>query len=88
MLRMQDTIYKDRLARLGFAYLETLMHAFGVRVVIMEPTAKDDHRERVEDLIAITTSFSVRIYGKCGGKKMGSTVRQAMAMLAPQGVSE
>ena len=59
--------YKDRLARFGFAYLETFLQAFGVRVVIMEQTAKEDQRELVEDLMAITTSFSARIYGKRGG---------------------
>ena len=80
--------YKDRLARFGFAYLETFLHAFGVRVVIMEHTAKDDQQELVEDLIAITTSFSARIYGKRGGKKMGSIVRQAMATFAQKGVPE
>ncbi len=80
--------YKDRQARFGFAYLETFLHAFGVRVVIMEHTAKDDQQELVEDLIAITTSFSARIYGKRGGKKMGSIVRQAMATFAQKGVPE
>ncbi len=80
--------YKDRLARFGLAYLESYLHAFGVRVVVMEPTAKDDPQELVEDLIALTTSFSARIYGKRGGKTVGSTVRQAMATLAQEGVSE
>ncbi len=79
--------YKDRLARFGFAYLETFLHAFGVRVVIMEHTAKDDQQELVDDLIAITTSFSARIYGKRGGKKVATTVRQAMATLAEEGDS-
>ena len=79
--------YKDRLARFGFAYLETFLHAFGVRVVIMEQTAKDNQRELVEDLIAITTSFSVRIYGQRGGKKMATTVRQTLAALAQEGDS-
>ena len=79
--------YKDRLARFGFAYLETFLHAFDVRVVIMEQTAKDDQQELVEDLIAITTSFSARIYGKRGGKKVATTVRQAMATLAQEGDS-
>ena len=78
---------KDRLARFGFAYLETFLHAFGVRVVIMEHTAKDDSQELVEDLIAITTSFSARIYGKRGGKKVATTVRPAMATLAQEGDS-
>ena len=80
--------YRDRLARFGLGYLETFLHAFGVRVVVMEPTVKDDQQELVEDLIAMTPSFSARIYGKRGGKKMGSTVRQAMVTLAQEGVPE
>ena len=80
--------YKDRLARVGFTYLESDLHAFGVRVVVMEHTVKDDQQGLVEDLIALTTSFAARIYGKRGGKKMGSTVRQAMATLAQEGVPE
>ena len=80
--------YRDRLARFGFAYLETFLHAFGVRVVVMEQTVKGDQQELVEDLIAITTAFSARIVGKRGGKKMGSTVRQAMATLDQEGVPE
>ena len=64
------------------------MHAFGVRVVVMEQTGKDDQQELVENLIAITTAFSARIYGKRGGKKMGATVRQAMGTLAQEGVPE
>ena len=79
--------YKDRLARFGFATLETFLQAFGVRVVIMEHTAKDDQQELVDDVIAITTSFSARIYGKRGGRKIGATVRQAMATLAQEGDS-
>ena len=63
------------------------MHAFGVRVVVMEQTGKDDQQELVENLIAITTAFSARIYGKRGGKKVAATVRQAMATLAQEGIS-
>ena len=76
--------YKDRLARFGFAYLETFLHAFGVRVVLMEQTAQDDKQELVDDLIAITTSLSARIYGKRGGKQVATAVCQAMATLAQQ----
>ncbi len=80
--------YRDRLARFGLNYLETFLHAFAVRVVVMESPVKDDQQELVEDLIAITTSFSARIYGERGRKKMGATVRQAMAILAQEGVPE
>ncbi len=78
--------YRDRLARFGLGYLETFLHAFGVRVVVMESPVKDDQQELVEDLIAITTSFSARIDGTRGGKKVGATVRQAIAALAQEGV--
>ena len=71
--------YRDRLARFGFGYLETFLHAFGVRVVMTDQPTKDDPQELVDDFIAITTSFSARIYGKRGGEKIGATVRQAMA---------
>lgn len=80
--------YKDRWARFGFAYLEIFLRAFGVRIVVMEPTAKEDQHELVEDLIAITTSFSARIDSQRGGRKMGSTGRQALATLAQEGPFE
>ena len=78
--------YRDRLARFGLGYLETFLHAFGVRVVVMESPVKDDQPELVEDVIAIITSFSARIDGTRGGKKVGATVRQAIAALAQEGV--
>ena len=53
----------------------------------MDQAIKDDQQELVDDLIAITTSCSAQIYGKRGGG-MGATVRQAMATLAQEGVSE
>ena len=80
--------YRDRLAQFGLGYLETFLHAFGVRVVVMEHTVKDDRQELVEDLIAMTTSFSARIYGQRGGKKIGAAVRQAIATLAQEGGPE
>ena len=79
---------RERLARFGLGYLETFLHAFGVRVVVMESPPKDDPQELVDDLIAITTSFSARIYGQRGGKKMGATVRQAMATFAKEDIPE
>lgn len=61
--------YKDRLARFGFNYLEKYIQDFGSAIEVIEEIEKDDEKELVEDLIAITTSFSARIYGKRGGKK-------------------
>ena len=68
--------------------LGLLHRIFGVRLVMMDETVKNDQQELVDDLIAITTSFSARIYGTRGGKKMGTTMRQAMVTLAQGGVPE
>lgn len=68
--------YKDRLARFGFAYLDTFIQAFGAQITVMDQEDKNAQQELVEDLIAITTSFSARIYGKRGGKKLVVTVRE------------
>lgn len=35
---------------------------------------KDEQHELVEDLITITTSFSARIYGERGGKKISDNI--------------
>lgn len=61
--------YRDRLARFGFKYLNRYCQKF--RVVIDEADdrpAKEPQEELVEDMIAIVTSFSARLYGKRGGK--------------------
>ena len=56
--------YKDRLARFGFQYLEKYIQDFGSTIEVVEEIEKGDEKDLVEDLIAITTSFSARIYGK------------------------
>lgn len=66
--------YKDRLARFGFSYLEKYIHAFSSRIEMMDEIQKEENQELVEDLIAITTSFSARIYGKRGGRKIKKIV--------------
>lgn len=61
--------YQDRLARFGFEYLNLFVTAFGGRIEILETSDdKTANEELVEDLIAIVTSFSARIYGKRGGR--------------------
>ena len=67
--------YKDRLARFGFSYLTAYAQAFGGEIIVMDQEEKNEQQELVEDLIAITTSFSARIYGKRGGKKLVDAVQ-------------
>lgn len=69
--------YKDRLARFGYNYLETYCQSHGVEVITVEQQEKKElNQEMVEDLIAIMTSFSARLYGKRGSKKMKRTLSE------------
>ena len=75
--------YRDRLARFGFKYLNRYCHQF--RVVIDEADdrpAKEPQEELVEDMIAIVTSFSARLYGKRGGrvaKKLSNIIEKEVS---------
>ena len=63
--------YPDRLARFGYESLEDRFRVLGVSIVVTcaaEP--KDAQTERVQDLLAIVTSFSARLYGARGGRKV------------------
>lgn len=67
--------YKDRLARFGYKYLEEYCKSHDVEVIVLEnQEEKDLNKEMVEDMISIITSFSARIYGKRGGKKVKETL--------------
>lgn len=67
--------YKDRLARFGYKYLEEYFKAHNVEVITLEQQQKKDlDAEMVEDMISIITSFSARIYGARGGKKVKETL--------------
>lgn len=69
--------YKDRLARFGYNYIEAYCHSHGVEIITMEQQVKKEiNEEMVEDLISIMTSFSVRLYGKRGSKKIKKTLSE------------
>ena len=62
--------YRDRLTRFGFDYLDYFFKQYGVRVeVVFGEEPKDAHRELVEDLIEIVTSFAGKLYGMRSHKK-------------------
>ncbi|MFV2014528.1 MAG: IS607 family transposase [Candidatus Heimdallarchaeota archaeon] len=62
--------YKDRLTRFGFDYLKNYFDSYGVQIISIKarqtPTVQE---EMVDDLIAIITSFSGKIYGMRSGKR-------------------
>jgi len=56
--------FQDRLARFGFRYLEKYINDFGVSLEIVNGTEpKTLQEELVQDLIAIMSSFSAKLYG-------------------------
>lgn len=72
--------YPDRLARFGYAYIERHLKYCGVEIIaIAEKEPEDVHSELVRDLLAIVTSFSARLYGARGGKKVRQGFRELIA---------
>ena len=62
--------YKDRIARYGFELFKSFCESYGVEIVIMKECVKKEFEEElVDDMIAIVTSFSARMYGRRGGKR-------------------
>jgi putative resolvase len=61
--------YKDRLARFGFEIFLSYCKSFGVEVLVLEDSEKKEfEQELAEDMIALITSYSARLYGRRGGK--------------------
>lgn len=61
-------LYKDRLTRFGFGYLEQFCAAFGtkIKVISEEVSDKTAEEELAEDLVSIIHSFSGKLYGLRG----------------------
>lgn len=71
--------YKDRLARFGYKYLEQYLLSYGVTIEVVETNEeKSSQEDLVDDMNAIITIFSARLYGKRGervAKKLTETIR-------------
>lgn len=71
--------YPDRLARFGFDYLERHLKFCGVEIEVISPKEPEEaHAELVQDLLAIVTTFSARIYGTRGGRKIRQGFQELM----------
>lgn len=63
--------YKDRMARFGYNYMERYCNSHKTKIELMEK--KEDqslNEEMTEDMISIITSFSARLYGQRGARKI------------------
>jgi len=68
--------YKDRLAHFGYNYLEKYVNDKNTEIVVLDTNnTENDEEGLVKDLISIVTSFSARIYGKRGGKKVSDKIK-------------
>ena len=58
-------LYRDRLTRFGFHYIEQICRKFGTRIEVIsdEMKTKSEHEELAEDIISIIHSFSGKLYG-------------------------
>jgi putative resolvase len=56
--------YRDRLTRFGFHYLETLLETQGRKIEVVNVAENDK-----EDLVAIVSSFTERLYGQRRAKR-------------------
>jgi putative resolvase len=62
--------YKDRICRYGFETFKSYCNILGVEVITLCDTEpKEFEQEFAEDVIALVTSFSARLYGRRGGRK-------------------
>ncbi|WP_245570757.1 recombinase family protein [Carboxydothermus ferrireducens] len=69
--------YPDRLERFGYAYLERHLKYCGVEIEITSQREPEDaHTELVQDLLAVVSSFSARLYGARGGRKIRQGFRE------------
>ena len=57
-------LYKDRLVRFGFEFIENICEFKSVDLEVIDNTEKSEEQEVVEDLIQIITVFSCRLQGK------------------------
>ena len=53
-------LYKDRLTRFGFNYLEQICNKFGTEIIVI---LEEIQEELAEDIISIIHSFSSKLYG-------------------------
>ena len=66
--------HKDRLTRVGFNYIETLLGGQGREVVVINLAATDND-DLLEDLASIVYSFCARLYGKRRAQRKAELVK-------------
>lgn len=68
--------HKDRLTRLGFNYIDTLLKSMNKRVEVAN--ASEENSNLIEDMISIVYSFSERLYGSRRAKQIKDETKKAI----------
>lgn len=69
--------YKDRVARFGYQYIERYCKSHKTKIELIEENeGKTLNEEMVEDMISIITSFSARLYGQRGARKIKYEIKK------------
>jgi putative resolvase len=70
--------HRDRFARFGSEYLEAAMAASGRRLIVLDPSERND--DLVHDMISILTSFCARLYGQRSARNRARSIERALAI--------
>jgi putative resolvase len=65
--------HKDRLTRIGYGYIATLLEHEGRRVEAISPS--DTGENLVDDVVAVITSMATRIYGRRNAKRRAAQIQ-------------
>lgn len=68
--------HKDRLTRLGFNYIDTLLKSMNKRVEVAN--ASEENSNLIEDMISIVYSFSERLYGSRRAKQIKDETKRVI----------
>jgi predicted site-specific integrase-resolvase len=69
--------HRDRFARFGSEYLEAALAAAGRKLIVVDSAEMND--DLVQDMIAVLTSFCVRLYGKRSARNRAIGIERALA---------
>jgi putative resolvase len=65
--------HRDRLTRVGYGYIATLLEHQGRRVEAIYPS--DSGENLVDDVVAVITSLATRIYGRRNAKRRAAQIQ-------------
>jgi putative resolvase len=74
--------HQDRLTRLGYGYISTLLEQQGRRVEAVFPTDTGDGL--VDDFVAVITSMAARIYGRRNAKRRAAQIQACVKRCVEQ----